>query len=89
MHGGIGRCINRIEQIAELERPITMEVSQHSTSVNLKPVVIDMAVLGACCRLCLHVARTYSVTALFASSMSSGGCAQCTSPAAAACTPWL
>lgn len=27
MHGGIGRCINRIEQIAELERPITMEVS--------------------------------------------------------------
>lgn len=25
MHGGIGRCINRIEQIAELERPITME----------------------------------------------------------------
>lgn len=26
MHGGIGRCINRIEQIAELERPITMEV---------------------------------------------------------------
>lgn len=28
MHGGIGRCINRIEQIAELERPITMEVSQ-------------------------------------------------------------
>lgn len=28
MHGGIGRCINRIEQIAELERPITMEVRQ-------------------------------------------------------------
>jgi hypothetical protein len=27
MHGGIGRCINKIEQIAELERPITMEVS--------------------------------------------------------------
>lgn len=26
MHGGIGRCINRIEQIAELERPISMEV---------------------------------------------------------------
>jgi hypothetical protein len=26
MHGGIGRCINRIDQIAELERPITMEV---------------------------------------------------------------
>eukprot|EP00879_Flechtneria_rotunda_P009230 GHRR01009663.1.p1 GENE.GHRR01009663.1~~GHRR01009663.1.p1 ORF type:complete len:698 (+),score=243.22 GHRR01009663.1:1376-3469(+) len=25
MHGGIGRCINRIDQIAELERPITME----------------------------------------------------------------
>lgn len=25
MHGGIGRCIHRIEQIAELERPITME----------------------------------------------------------------
>jgi diadenosine tetraphosphatase ApaH/serine/threonine PP2A family protein phosphatase len=36
MHGGIGRCINRIEQIAELERPITMEVSlqrlQHAAS---------------------------------------------------------
>jgi diadenosine tetraphosphatase ApaH/serine/threonine PP2A family protein phosphatase len=28
MHGGIGRCINRIEQIAELERPITMEVRE-------------------------------------------------------------
>jgi hypothetical protein len=32
MHGGIGRCINRIEQIAELERPITMEVSQPHVS---------------------------------------------------------
>jgi hypothetical protein len=31
MHGGIGRCINRIEQIAELERPITMEVRKGST----------------------------------------------------------
>lgn len=25
MHGGIGRCINKIEQIAELKRPVTME----------------------------------------------------------------
>lgn len=32
MHGGIGRCINRIEQIAELERPITMEVSKAHTT---------------------------------------------------------
>lgn len=25
MHGGIGRCINTIQQIADLQRPITME----------------------------------------------------------------
>jgi len=41
MHGGIGRCINRIEQIAELERPITMEVRHqhglHHSTLLLPP----------------------------------------------------
>lgn len=34
MHGGIGRCIHKIQQIAEIERPVTMEAGG--------PVLMDL-----------------------------------------------